>query len=43
MNTSAMQVVYDQFKPMNELAKTIHEIAVKHGFYDNKRETGTRS
>lgn len=26
---------------MNELAKTIHEIAVKHGFYDNKRETGT--
>lgn len=26
---------------MNELVKTIHEIAVKHGFYDNKREIGT--
>ena len=26
---------------MNELAKKIHENAVRHGFYDNKRETGT--
>ena len=26
---------------MNELAKKIHENAVKHGFYDEKREIGT--
>ena len=26
---------------MNELAKKIHENAIRHGFYDNKRETGT--
>lgn len=26
---------------MNELAKKIHENAIEHGFYDNKREIGT--
>lgn len=26
---------------MNELAKQIHDNAVKHGFYDSKREIGT--
>ena len=26
---------------MNELAQKIHENAVKHGFYDEKREIGT--
>lgn len=26
---------------LNELAKKIHENAVKHGFYDEKREIGT--
>lgn len=30
-----------QIKPMNELAKEIHQNAVKHGFYDTKREVGT--
>lgn len=28
-------------RTMNKLAKTIHENAVKHGFYDEKREIGT--
>ena len=37
-----MRILKDKIlNDMNELAKQIHENAVKHGFYDNKREIGT--